>query len=232
MKGPFNLRPPQPKYSHTWEVHKILDFLKSLGSNDKLTLEQLTRKLVVLLALVMAHRASDLVRLSLTGRTYTPEGVILTCSGLAKTSKPGKEKDMQSVIITSFEETMLYSVTCLRAYEAATEKFRISDDRMQLFIATIVPHGPVTSSTISRWLKKILQEANLGQQFTGHSTRSAVSTAAALAGISTQEIMNRAGWSRESTFCRFYYKPSEKTTSVQRFTKAVLANSTNKQRIC
>ena len=82
----------------------MVDFLKSLGSNDKLTLEQLTRKLVVLLALVMAHRASDLVRLSLTGRTYTPEGVILTCSGLAKTSKPGKEKDMQSVIITSFEE--------------------------------------------------------------------------------------------------------------------------------
>ena len=51
LKGAFNLRPPQPKYSHTWEVHKMLDFLKSLGLNDKLTLEQLTRKSVVLLAL-------------------------------------------------------------------------------------------------------------------------------------------------------------------------------------
>ena len=35
LKSAFNLRPPQPKYSHTWEVHKMLDFLKSLGSNDK-----------------------------------------------------------------------------------------------------------------------------------------------------------------------------------------------------
>ena len=55
-------------------------------------------------------------------------------------------------------------------------------------------------------------------------------TAAALAGISTQDIMNRASWSRESTVCQFYYKPSEKTAFVQRFThtKAVLANSINK----
>ena len=89
---------------------------------------------------------------------------------------------MQSVIITSFGEAVLCPVACLRAYEAATEKFR---DRMQLFSVTIVPHGPVTSSTISQWLKKTMQEAKLGQQFTGHSTRSAASTAAALDGVST-----------------------------------------------
>ena len=41
----FNLRPSQPKYSDTWEVHKMLDFLKSIGPNDNLTLEQLTKKL-------------------------------------------------------------------------------------------------------------------------------------------------------------------------------------------
>ena len=149
LKGAGNLRPPQPKYSHAWEVDKVLDLLKTLGSNDRLTLEQLIRKLVTLLVLVMAHRASDLVRLSLTRRTYIPEGVILICKGSAKTTRPGNEKDMQSVVITSFEETVLCPVACLRAYEAATEEFRFSEDRMQLFLATIVSHGPVTSSTIS-----------------------------------------------------------------------------------
>ena len=73
-------------------------------------------------------------------------------------------------------------------------------------------HGAVMSSTISRWLKKTLQEANLGQQSTGYTTMSAASTAAAIAGL---EIINRADWSRESTFYQFYYKPSKKTTSVQ-----------------
>ena len=77
-----------------------------------------------------------------------------------------------------------------------------------------------------------MQEANLGTEFTGHATRSAASAAAALAGVLTQEIMDRAGWSRENTFCQFYYKPSEKTASVQRFTKAVLANAISKQRTC
>jgi hypothetical protein len=31
LKGVFNLRPPEPKYSYTWDVSKMLDFIKSLG---------------------------------------------------------------------------------------------------------------------------------------------------------------------------------------------------------
>ena len=232
LKGVFNLRPPQPKYSHTWEVCKMLDHLKSLGPNDSFSLEQLTRKLAMLLALVMAHRASNLVTLSVVGRTYTPEGVVLTCSGLAKTSKPSNLRERQSVVVTFFGQVELCPcpVSCLRAYEVATEKFRFSDDRMQLFSCTIVPHAPVTSSTISRWLKKTLHEATVGEQFSGHSTRSAASTAAASAGITTQEVMNRAGCSSENTFCKFYYRPSDKIGSVQRFSEAVLNDSTNNQR--
>jgi len=49
-----------------------------------LSLKLLTQKLVMLLALVLGHRFSDLVRLSLDGCTYTPEGVVLPCKGLAK----------------------------------------------------------------------------------------------------------------------------------------------------
>ena len=78
LKGAFNLRPPQPKYSSTWDVSTMLRYLLSLGPNDNLCLEKLTRKLAVLLALVLAHGASDLVRLSLVGSTYTTEGVVLT----------------------------------------------------------------------------------------------------------------------------------------------------------
>lgn len=74
----------------------------------------------------------------------------------------------------------------------ASETYRFSKDRMQLFLATILSHGPVCSSTISRWLNKKLQEENLG---------TAASMAAALTRVSTQEIMNREGWTRESTFC-------------------------------
>ena len=231
LKGAFNLRPPQPRYSSTWDVSTMLHHLLSFGPNDKLCLDRLTRKLAVLLALVLAHRASDLVRLSLEGGTYTPEGVVLTCKGLSKTSRPGKNPS--SVIIAPFEESHgLCPIKCLQQYEAVTKQFRVSTSHNQLFLSTIEPHGPISSSTVARWLKKTLQEAGLDSHFSGHSTRGAATTTAALAGLSTQEIMNRAGWSQENTFCRYYYHPSESAELAKRFTGAVLSDSTNKHRTC
>jgi len=84
LKGAYNQRPPQPKYCHTWDVSQMLLYLSNLGSNDSLSLKLLTQKLAMILALVLGHKFSDLVRLSLDGCTYTPEGVVLPCKGLAK----------------------------------------------------------------------------------------------------------------------------------------------------
>ena len=73
---------------------------------------------------------------------------------------------------------------------------------MQLFLSVLAPHNPVSSSTIAKWIKQTLQASGVDvSTFSAHSTRGAATTAAALAGISTQEIMNQAGWARESTFC-------------------------------
>ena len=44
MKGIFHLRPPQPIYTKTWNVSKVLSYLKSFGPNDSLSLKQLTLK--------------------------------------------------------------------------------------------------------------------------------------------------------------------------------------------
>ena len=44
--------------------------------------------------------------------------------------------------------------------------------------------------------------------FKAHSVRSASVSAAASAGVSTNQIMEAADWSSESVFRRFYYKPS------------------------
>ena len=74
----------------------------------------------MLLALVLGHRSSDLVRLLLDGRTYTTEGVVLPCKGLAKQTRPGNEKSLQPVVISFFEDTKLCPVVCFQAYERAT----------------------------------------------------------------------------------------------------------------
>ena len=201
----------------------MLSYLEGLGSNDSLSLKLLTQKLAMLLALVLAHRSSDLVRLTLQGHAYTPEGVVLPCRGLAKQTKPGNEKSLQPVVIASFEKECWCPVECLRVYERATAGFRHSEATMQLFLAVVPPHLPVTSPTIARWIKKSLENAGLDHSFTAHSTRSAASTAAAMSGISTKEIMERAGWSCEDTFCKFYYKPPDEFGAARSFGRAVLS---------
>ena len=52
MKGVFNLRPPQPCYSKIWDINKVLLYLKGLGRNEDLTLQQLTLKTTMLLSIL------------------------------------------------------------------------------------------------------------------------------------------------------------------------------------
>ena len=65
MKGSFNLKPPTPRYSHTWDVSTVLNYLKGLGGNSDLSMKQLTMKLVVLIALVTGQRCQTLSLLNL-----------------------------------------------------------------------------------------------------------------------------------------------------------------------
>ena len=90
----------------------------------------------------------------------------------------------------------------------------------QLFVAFIKPHHAVTSSTIARWLKTTLEQAGIDTAiFKAHSTRGASTSAAALRGVTTSDIILAADWSSDSVFRRFYYKPVHDPT----FGKAILS---------
>ena len=41
----YHLRPPQPRYSKMWDISKVLIYLKGLGKNEDLNLQQLTQYL-------------------------------------------------------------------------------------------------------------------------------------------------------------------------------------------
>ena len=180
LKGVFNLRPPIPRYDCTWDIAVVTSYLKGLGDNSMLQLKTFTLKLATLLALVLAHRSSGLVRLTLQGRRYSPEGVVLSMSGLAKQSRPGKEESLQPVTIPQFgEDKRLCPAECLKAYELATQEHRQPHGYQQLFLSHVAPFKPVSSSTIARWVKQTLQVSGINTtQFSAHSTRGAASTAA------------------------------------------------------
>ena len=145
----------------------------------------------MLIALVLAHRCLDLVRLSAKGIKYSADGAEIRCKGLSKTARSGQEKIFQAVAIScSKEDTSLCPVLCLLASKKARATLR--GDTKHLFFSSVAPYGPVSSSTIGRWLKQAIRNSGISTEFTAHSTRAVSSTAAAQNGFSIREVMERA----------------------------------------
>ena len=60
IKGIFQSRPPLPRYSKTWDVNLVLQYLGAMGSSQELSLKHLTLKLVMLVAITTAQRGQSL----------------------------------------------------------------------------------------------------------------------------------------------------------------------------
>ena len=178
LKGVFHERPPQPRYSTTWDVSVVTNHIESLGENEELTLPDLTLKVVVLLALTRPSRSMDLTNLDIRFRQFCPEGVTFHSAKLAKQSR--QTKPVKEFFFPKFEENKkLCPVLALQEYEKRTLDKRSSNDSTQLFIAMIKPHKPVSSSTVARWLKTVLNNAGIDTSiFKAHSVRSAATSSA------------------------------------------------------
>ena len=234
LKGAFNERPPRPRYTTTWDVKIVTEYLDKLGENEPLSLMNLTLKTVMLLALTRPSRSSDLANLDLRTLKQYPEGIILQTSGLPKQAR--QNRPIADFLFPSFQDNKrLCPVKSLTEYLKRTAPFRTGNGHEQnphqVFLSTIKPHSPVASSTIARWLKTTLANAGIDTSiFKAHSTRSAATTAAANKGVTTSDILNAADWSSESVFQKFYYRPSRDTS----FGTAVLSkegmSSTTKSR--
>ena len=221
MKGVFHSRPPLPKYTSTWDVQKVLDHLNSMGDNEGISLKHLTLKTVMLLALTRPSRSADLSQLDLKGRQYRPDGLTFLPTSLAKQSRQGKT--IKEFFFPSFPGNKnICPVKAVQAYESRTSTLRESATR--LFLSFIRPHKPVTSSTIARWLKSLLEIAGVDTTiFTAHSVRGASTSKAANMGVTTMDILKAADWSSESVFQKFYYKPDHNAA----YGRAVLSTNSS-----
>ena len=182
----------------------MLNYIDTLGDNQTLSLKHLSWKVTMLLALSRPSRSADLSKLDISKWVYKPDGVCFYPSTMAKQSRSTSQ-------ITNFffpslpGGSRLCPVSTLKEYESRIQPLR--ERETKLLVAIIKPHKAVSSSTVARWLKPYwkFQALILG----AHSVRGASSSAAASAGISTSDILKAAGWSPESTFQRFYYRPTD-----------------------
>ena len=208
LKGIFNVRPPIPRYSATWDVQKVLDFIEAGGKPSTIPLKLLTLRTVFLLAITRPSRSADLSQLDISRMRTLANGVAFVPTVLAKQSRQGKP--IEEFFFPSLPgNTPLCPVASLQAYLDKTTSLRGEETR--LFVSFIRPHKAVTSSSIARWLKTILEEAGIDTSIFGaHSTRGASASAAAKAGVTTGDILKAANWNSESVFQRFYHKSIDK----------------------
>lgn len=203
MKGVFRLNPPQPKYSITWDPQIVLNYLSLLSQNNSLSLENLSKKLVTLLAIATAHRVQTLSLIKLSNIYQYSDKMLIKIPDLIKTSRVGLN---QPILCLPFftEKPELCPGQALLAYIDKTKLIRSNCD--QLFITFKKPHKHVSSQTISRWIKETLNKSGIDTSiFTAHSTRHASTSAASRLGVNIDVIRKAAGWSETSkTFAQFY----------------------------
>ena len=208
LKGVFNSRPPAPKYGTTWDVDIVLQYLKRLPSNEDLTFQSLSHKVVMLMALANADRCSDLAALDLNYMQHQVSGVKFVIPGLTKTRRNGPP--LEAFYPAFLEEPQICPVKALQCYQARSLKFRQAKQSIKnpLFIAVRKPHNPVKAATLGHWLKRVMEAAGIDTKvFSAHSTRGASTSKAHKVGVGTADILRAANWASASTFCRFYCKP-------------------------
>ena len=225
FKGVLNLRPPQPRYNCTWNVATVLNYFKSLPDNRRLSIRQLTHKLTMLIALVTASRCSSLTAIDINHMSKSSDGSYMYVFWLVKPSKRVTvNKPFHNFRIARFQANRnLCPVRTLQEYLNRTSHLRDNADSSmtQLLLSYSKPYHPVVSSTVARWLKTVLKEAGIDTScIKAHSTRGASTSAAAAAGVTTQDIMKTADWSSATTFANFYNRSTQ-----SEFGQAVLASA-------
>lgn len=205
FKGVFGKRPPRARYENIWDPQVVLSYVKTLAT-EKLSLQTLSKKLAVLLALATGQRIQTLTLIKIDNISIQPNRIQIKISERLKTSSINRP---QPLLILPFltDDPQLCVAKTLNRYISVTQQLRNSCD--WLFITFKKPYKKASTSTISRWIKDMLEKSGGDMSiFKPQSTRHASTSSAARAGVSFDTIRLAAGWSRDSrTFANFYNRP-------------------------
>lgn len=215
MKGIFEQRPTFPRHQDIWDLKPVFDHFRSQHGAANLTLKELSMKTTFLLCLLSGQRCQTIKLLNIDHMDVMADRYIFHVNSKVKQTRPGKHINPLEFIAYPSEESLCV-VSHLNEYIRKTSSFR-KDGMKQLLLAFNKPHNPVSTDTISRWVKQVLLSAGVDtSKFKAHSVRSASTSHLAKLNVNIQDIIKSVGWSSEKTFQQFYNKPVEQTFNFGR----------------
>ena len=211
----YKQRPSFPRYVVTWDVGKVLNFLARWHPPSSLSLKQLTLKTVMLIALTSSDRAQTIHALRVDRVSSTPEGLEFVIFDILKTTRRGHPAKVVKCVSWDAEELdVAYYVQKYMDITIAT-RWRAFNKGLGKPTQLFLSHKtglPVAKSTISRWLKEVMQMAGIDtSSFLPGSTRGSSISAAARRGASFSQILGAGDWSNLGTYQRFYQRPVDDT---------------------
>lgn len=218
LKGMYNIKPAKPKYDRIYNLDPVLLALEKLYPLERLSLPELTEKLVVLLALITAHRKQTISFILISKIVRKTGGLEIEIPQKVKNSQSGTFQPL--LILPEFtEKPELCVVKTLDRYLLVTKELRKDCD--YLLVTTKKPHKKASKDSISRWIRAFLGKCGISKEFAPHSLRHAATSAALKKGIDISIIKSLAGWSeRSNVFNRFYNRPIVNDRNV--FAEAVV----------
>ena len=206
----------------TWDPPIVLEYLTTYPAVEDLTLQQLVHKSVMLCALVTGQRAQSLHLMNLL-TVKEEDSYTFYIDQLVKQSGPSRIQP--TLVIPKFPaDHRLCVAPVMEEYIKRTASIRGQEN--PLFLNTIRPFSNVSKSTISRWIKVVMQAAGIDiETFKPHSTRAAATSQAKQCDVSINSILNAARWTTDCVFHRFYNKNVVSPRSDAEFGNAILSAS-------
>ena len=228
LKGIYNKRPQRSRYAATWDVDIVLTYLSELFPLNRLTLRELTTKLVLLMLLTSCQRVQTLSSLRLSDLIWSADNLTAVFR-LSNVLKHNKRGSLGVLTFHSFNsDPRICVVKTLKEYIVRTNGLREVRDKHvdELFIITTPPFSVASKATIARWTKETLAKAGIDTNlFKAHSIRGASTSKLNSLHVSVTEIMQKASWKCESTFQKFY----NKTLMPKDVSHKVLSNFLNRK---
>ena len=216
MKGTEKINPSRPRYNTTWDPARVIDHFKTKEQNEDLSLKELSKKLVTLLALATGQRMQTISLIKLQNICNLGDRIKIYIPDKIKTTR---KNALQPCLDLPFlnEEPKVCVASLLEVYIKTTATLRETDEN-SLFLTYKKPYKKATQTTLSRWVRETLEEARVDPCFKAHSTRHASTSKALSFGVPLDEILSTAGWSSQNTFSRFYHRRCVDST----FAKSIL----------
>ena len=216
MRGIYNVNPPKPRYSGVWDPQIVLDFLVKWSPARKISIKKLTLKTVMLILLVTGQRGQIIKALNTDAMEVSSSRFVFYISNKdLKQGRPGYRPE--PIKLRAFPgDKRLCVHRYLVVYLERTLENRGKEK--SVFLTFSKPYRAATRDTVSRWVKTVLKLAGIDiTKYGPGSTRAAAVSKAEQQGAPVDDILKAGGWTRQSTFQKFYKKTVVKEQGIDEY---------------